>query len=555
MDIPKLTGRQVKYIRSMLDLSQSELAAKAGVSQPTVYRMEMDANRVYESIAVMKIKALADENHLLVPSHEAFSGRVQFAPVAAQPNTHSADAKVRQMNANWSPTSWRSKPIQQVPAYPDMQALADVEGRLRTYPPLVFAGEARDLKKALAEVAEGRGFLLQGGDCAESFAEHGADNIRDFFRAFLQMSVVLTFAGSMPVVKIGRIAGQFAKPRSSDNETKDGVTLPSYRGDIINGIEFTSEQRIPDPARQDMAYRQSAATLNLLRAFAQGGYASLENVHQWMLGFVEDSPQADRYQALAARITETIDFMKAIGITSKTNYALRETDFYTSHEALLLGYEEALTRVDSTSGDWYDTSGHMIWIGDRTRQPDHAHVEFCRGIKNPIGLKCGPSMEPDGLIQLIDILNPENEAGRLTLIARFGYDKVGDHLPKLIRAVEKEGRKVVWSCDPMHGNTISAASGYKTRPYERILKEVQNFFEIHRAEGTYAGGVHVEMTGKNVTECTGGARAITQEDLADRYHTHCDPRLNADQALELSFMIAELIKKERGASERRMAAE
>jgi 3-deoxy-7-phosphoheptulonate synthase len=555
MDIPKLTGRQVKYIRSMLDLSQSELAAKAGVSQPTVYRMEMDANREYESIAVMKIKALADENHLLVPSHEAFSGRAQFGPVAAQPITHSLDAKVRHMNANWSPSSWRAKPIQQVPAYPDMQALADVEGRLRTYPPLVFAGEARDLKKALAEVAEGKGFLLQGGDCAESFAEHGADNIRDFFRAFLQMSVVLTFAGSMPVVKIGRIAGQFAKPRSSDNETKDGVTLPSYRGDIINGIEFNPEQRVPDPARQEMAYRQSAATLNLLRAFAQGGYASLENVHQWMLGFVEDSPQADRYQALAARITETIDFMKAIGITSKTNYALRETDFYTSHEALLLGYEEALTRVDSTSGDWYDTSGHMIWIGDRTRQPDHAHIEFCRGIKNPIGLKCGPSMEPDGLIELIDILNPENEAGRLTLIARFGSDKVSEHLPKLIRAVQKEGRKVVWSCDPMHGNTITAATGYKTRPYERVLKEVQNFFEIHRAEGTHAGGVHVEMTGKNVTECTGGARAITQEHLADRYHTHCDPRLNADQALELSFMIAELIKKERGAVERRMAAE
>jgi 3-deoxy-7-phosphoheptulonate synthase len=556
MDIPKLTGRQIKYIRSMLDLSQSELAAKAGVSQPTVYRMEMDAAREYESIAVMRIKALADENHLLVPAHEAFSGRPTFAEprIIGQSNPKNANTGAS-MTANWSPSSWRDKPIQQVPAYPDQKVLIDVEARLRTYPPLVFAGEARDLKKALADVAEGRGFLLQGGDCAESFAEHGADNIRDFFRVFLQMAVVLTFAGSQPVVKIGRIAGQFAKPRSSDNETKGDITLPSYRGDIINGIEFDKVSRIPDPNRQEMAYRQSAATLNLLRAFAQGGYASLENVHQWTMDFVADSPQGDRYSALAARISETIDFMRSIGITSKTNYALRETDFYTSHEALLLGYEEALTRVDSTSGDWYATSGHMIWIGDRTRQPDHAHVEYCRGIKNPIGLKCGPSMEPDGLLKLIDILNPDNEAGRLTLIARFGSDKVGDHLPKLIRAVEKEGRKVVWSCDPMHGNTISAASGYKTRPYERILKEVQNFFEIHRSEGTYAGGIHVEMTGKNVTECTGGARAITQDELADRYHTHCDPRLNADQALELSFMVAELVKKERGAADHRVAAE
>ncbi len=556
MDIPKLTGRQIKYIRSMLDLSQSELAAKVGVSQPTVYRMEMDSAREYESIAVMRIKALADENHLMVPAHEAFSGRPTFAePRATSTNSNNTANTGALMTANWTPSSWRDKPIQQVPAYPDKQALADVEGRLRTYPPLVFAGEARDLKKALADVAEGRGFLLQGGDCAESFAEHGADNIRDFFRVFLQMAVVLTFAGSQPVVKIGRIAGQFAKPRSSDNETKGDVTLPSYRGDIINGIEFDKASRIPDPNRQEMAYRQSAATLNLLRAFAQGGYASLENVHQWTMDFVADSPQGDRYSALAARISETIDFMRSIGITSKTNYALRETDFYTSHEALLLGYEEALTRVDSTSGDWYATSGHMIWIGDRTRQEDHAHVEYCRGIKNQIGLKCGPSMEADGLLRLIDKLSPDNEAGRLTLIARFGSDKVGDHLPKLIRAVEREGRKVVWSCDPMHGNTITAASGYKTRPYERVLKEVQSFFEIHRSEGTHAGGVHVEMTGKNVTECTGGARAITQEELADRYHTHCDPRLNADQALELSFMIAELVKKERGAASQRIAAE
>ena len=376
------------------------------------------------------------------------------------------------MTKKWSPNSWRNMPISQVPNYPDAAAVETVEKQLATFPPLVFAGEARKLKKQLAQVAEGQAFLLQGGDCAESFAEHGADNIRDFFRVFLQMSVVLTFAGSQPVVKVGRIAGQFAKPRSSDTETKDGVTLPSYRGDIINGIDFDEKSRMPDPARQEMAYRQSAATLNLLRAFAQGGYASLENVHKWMLGFVSDSPQAERYEALANRITETMDFMRAVGITSETNFALRETDFYTSHEALLLGYEQALTRVDSTSGDWYATSGHMIWIGDRTRQPDHAHVEYCRGIKNPLGLKCGPSLTPEGLLNLIDLLNPENEPGRLTLIARFGAEKAGENLPKLVRAVKKEGRKVVWSCDPMHGNTITAA-GYKTRPFDRILKEVR----------------------------------------------------------------------------------
>ncbi|MBS9720740.1 3-deoxy-7-phosphoheptulonate synthase class II [Tianweitania sp. BSSL-BM11] len=442
----------------------------------------------------------------------------------------------------WSPKSWRAKPIQQVPSYPDMAALEDTEARLATFPPLVFAGEARKLKKQLASVANGEAFLLQGGDCAESFAEHGADNIRDFFRVFLQMSVVLTYAGAQPVVKVGRIAGQFAKPRSSDIEAKGDVSLPSYRGDIINGIEFDEKSRIPDPARQEMAYRQSAATLNLLRAFAQGGYASLENVHKWMLGFVADSPQAAKYEALANRITETMEFMRAVGITSESNYALRETDFYTSHEALLLGYEQALTRVDSTSGDWYATSGHMIWIGDRTRQPDHAHIEYCRGIKNPLGLKCGPSLTPDGLIELCDLLNPENEPGRLTLIARFGADKVGDHLPKLVRAVEKEGRKVVWSCDPMHGNTVTAA-GYKTRPFDRILKEVQSFFEVHRAEGTHPGGIHVEMTGKNVTECTGGARAIRDDELQDRYHTHCDPRLNAEQAVELAFLVSDLLKK------------
>jgi len=454
------------------------------------------------------------------------------------------------MNEKWSPASWRGKPIEQVPVYPDPAALEAVEARLATYPPLVFAGEARKLKARLADVAAGKAFLLQGGDCAESFAEHGADNIRDFFRVFLQMAVVLTFAATSPVVKVGRIAGQFAKPRSAPTERQGDVELPTYRGDVVNGIEFTEEARRPDPARLDMSYRQSAATLNLLRAFATGGYANLDHVHQWMLGFVNDSPQRERYEQLADRISETLSFMRAIGIDPESHPELRQTDFFTSHEALLLGYEQALTRVDSTSGDWYATSGHMIWIGDRTRQPDHAHVEFCRGVKNPIGLKCGPSIDADELIRLIDILNPKNEPGRLTLIGRFGADKVGQHLPRLIRAVQREGRNVVWSCDPMHGNTIKAASGYKTRPFDLILREVEHFFAVHRAEGTYAGGIHIEMTGKNVTECTGGARAVSEAELSDRYHTYCDPRLNADQALELAFLVAELLKKERAADAR-----
>jgi 3-deoxy-7-phosphoheptulonate synthase len=434
-----------------------------------------------------------------------------------------------------------------MPDYPDMAALGAVEKQLAGFPPLVFAGEARKLKKALGQVANGEAFLLQGGDCAESFAEHSADNIRDFFRLFLQMAVVLTFAGGLPVVKVGRVAGQFAKPRSANTEVIDGVELPSYRGDIINDIDFTPEARIPDPRRQIEAYRQSAATLNLIRAFATGGYANLDNAHRWMLGFVKDTPQSSRYREVAERITETLDFMRAIGIDPETHPEMRITDFYTSHEALLLGYEQALTRVDSTTGGWYDTSGHMIWIGDRTRQADHAHVEFCRGVNNPIGLKCGPSTTVDGMLKLIDALNPENKAGRLTLIARFGADKVFDHLPALVRAVQREGRKVVWSCDPMHGNTIKAVSGYKTRPFDMILSEVKNFFAVHQAEGTYAGGIHLEMTGKNVTECTGGARALSDADLSDRYHTYCDPRLNAEQALELAFLVAELVKRDRQA--------
>jgi 3-deoxy-7-phosphoheptulonate synthase len=449
------------------------------------------------------------------------------------------------MAERWTPDSWRTKPVVQVPEYPDPQALAAVEKQLSTFPPLVFAGEARNLKKALARVAKGEAFLLQGGDCAESFAEHGANNIRDFFRVFLQMAVVLTYAAASPVVKVGRIAGQFAKPRSAPTEKRGGVELPSYRGDIINDNEFTPEARCPDPRRHLQAYRQSAATLNLLRAFAQGGYANLGSLHQWMLGFVKDSPQSRRYMQLADQISEALAFMRACGLDLESHPELRTTELYTSHEALLLGYEEAMTRVDSTSGDWYCTSGHMLWIGDRTRQPDHAHVEFCRGIENPLGLKCGPSLKPDELLRLIDTLDPENEPGRLTLICRFGADKVGEMLPPLVRAVKREGRNIVWSCDPMHGNTITSANGFKTRPFDRILQEVKTFFTVHAGEGTFAGGVHLEMTGQNVTECTGGARAITDEDLDSRYHTFCDPRLNADQSIDLAFLLAELLKKER----------
>jgi 3-deoxy-7-phosphoheptulonate synthase len=445
----------------------------------------------------------------------------------------------------WSPDSWRTKPLEQAPAFSDAAVLADVERQLSTFPPLVFAGEARKLKSLLAKASKGEAFLSQGGDCAESFAEHAADNIRDFFRVFLQMAVVMTFGAALPVVKVGRIAGQFAKPRSDSMETKGGVALPSYRGDIVNDIAFTEAARIPDPVRQLMAYRQSAATLNLIRAFASGGYANLENAHRWMLGFIKDSPQSARYQEIADRITETLGFMRAIGLDPESHQELRQTDFYTSHEALLLGYEQAMTRVDSTTGDYYATSGHMLWVGDRTRQADHAHIEYVRGIKNPLGLKCGPTLKPDELLRLIDILDPENEPGRLTLICRFGADKVGDLLPKLIRAVKREGRNVLWACDPMHGNTIKAKSGYKTRPFERIIGETRAFFAVHQAEGTYAGGVHLEMTGKNVTECTGGARAISEADLSDRYHTYCDPRLNAEQAIEVAFLVAELLKAER----------
>jgi 3-deoxy-7-phosphoheptulonate synthase len=439
---------------------------------------------------------------------------------------------------DWHKSDWRKKPRVQMPEYTDSGALQGVEARLAQFPPLVFAGEARRLKRQLGAAGRGEAFLLQGGDCAEAFDQFSADAIRDTFKVMLQMAMVLTYGAKVPVIKVGRMAGQFAKPRSAPTEVVNGVELPSYRGDIINELAFTPEARIPDPQKMLQAYTQAAATLNLLRAFSTGGYADVHQVHSWTLGFTEGE-KAERYRDMANRISDTLDFMKAAGIDSANAPTLQSVDFYTSHEGLLLEYEEALCRLDSTSGKWLAGSGHMIWIGDRTRQPDGAHVEFARGVLNPIGLKCGPTMEADDLKRLMATLNPENEAGRLTLIARFGAGKAAEHLPRLIRTVQEEGANVVWVCDPMHGNTIKSASGFKTRPFDAVLREVQEFFGVHRAEGTTPGGVHFEMTGQDVTECTGGVFAVMDEDLSDRYHTACDPRLNASQSLELAFLVAE----------------
>ena len=446
---------------------------------------------------------------------------------------------------NWTPQTWRNLPIKQMPTYPDPTALDNAEANLRAMPPLIFAGEARALKAALAKVALGEAFLLQGGDCAESFGEFHANNVRDSVKVLLQMAVVLSYGGGMPVVKLARMAGQFAKPRSSDTETINGVTLPSYRGDIVNGDAFTPDARIPDPARMAHAYSQSAITMNLLRAFAQGGFADLRLVQQWNQDFVATSTQGERYTALSRRIGESLAFMVACGIDSPS---MRTVDLYTSHEALLLPYEEALTRQDSLTGDWYGCSAHLLWIGDRTRQQDHAHVEFLRGVHNPIAMKCGPSLQPDDLLRLLDILNPKNEPGRMTLICRMGEATLGQNLPSLIRAVEREGKKVGWVSDPMHGNTISTPSGRKTRPFNRILAEIRAFFAIHQAEGTHPGGIHVEMTGKDVTECTGGAEGLDDAGLAARYHTLCDPRLNGSQALELAFLVADSMRETRRGS-------
>ncbi|MCP4585616.1 class II 3-deoxy-7-phosphoheptulonate synthase [Pseudoalteromonas sp.] len=446
---------------------------------------------------------------------------------------------------SWNPDTWRKLPILQQPEYPDQEALKSVEGQLKSAPPLVFAEETRSLYKQLEAVCEGRAFLLQGGDCAESFSDFNAANIRDTFKTLLQMAVVLTYGGKCPVVKIARMAGQYAKPRSSDYETIDGVSLPSYRGDIINNFEFTEQARVPDPQRLMTAYHHSAATLNLLRAFAQGGLADLHQVNRWNMGFVAANPLKEKYQQLADRIQDALEFMEVCGIDSTVAPSLKETDLFTSHEALLLGYEEALTRRDHLSGDWYDCSAHFVWIGERTRQLDHAHIEFFKGIKNPIGVKVGPGMDPDELIKLIDAVNPDNIPGRLTLITRMGADVLPEKLPALVRKVQQEGRKVIWSSDPMHGNTEKASSGYKTRSFNNILREISQFFAVHKAEGSYPGGVHLEMTGQHVTECTGGAYGLSDEDLAQRYRTQCDPRLNADQVLELGFLVADLLKDAR----------
>jgi 3-deoxy-7-phosphoheptulonate synthase len=451
------------------------------------------------------------------------------------------------MVSSWTPASWRSRPASQMPEYPVPEALARVEKQLSVWPPLVFAGEARNLKDRLADVCDGRAFLLQGGDCAESFAEFHPDNIRDTLRVLLQMAVVLTYGAAMPVVKLGRMAGQFAKPRSAPTERQGDSELPAYRGDIVNGLEFEEASRLPNPERQLQAYSQAAATLNLLRAFTDGGYAALTRVHSWNLGFVERSPQGARYRDMADRISEAVAFMTACGVTDANTPEIKRTSFYTCHEALLLGFEQAMTRIDSTSGLWYDTSAHFVWVGERTRDLEGAHVEFCRGIANPVGVKAGPRMTPDELLRLCDVLNPANEPGRLTVITRMGHEQIERRLPALVRAIQRDGRKVVWTCDPMHGNTIKSSNGYKTRPFDRILAEVQSFFAVHKAEGSHAGGVHIEMTGRDVTECTGGAQAITEEGLSDRYHTHCDPRLNASQSLELAFLMAEALKEERAA--------
>ena len=443
----------------------------------------------------------------------------------------------------WKTNSWKNYPVKHIPEYEDKKELDMVLGKLKNFPPLVFAGETRSLKKQLAEVVDGKAFLLQGGDCAESFAEFHPDNIRDTFKLILQMALVLTSSASLPVVKVGRIAGQFSKPRSSPIEIKDDKELPTYLGDNINGIEFNAKARKPDAKRMFRAYSQSASTLNLLRAFSQGGFADLRKVHLWNLGFVNKSQQGKMFKELEDKVSYALSFMEACGITPESNRRLRTVNFFTSHEALLLPFEESMTRVDSTTGEYHDTSAHFVWIGDRTRQPDGGHVEFCKGIKNPIGIKCGPSLKATELVQLCTILNPENEKGRITLISRFGYDNVEKFLPKLIRTIKKEGLNVVWSCDPMHGNTIKSAAGYKTRPFNNVVKEVKNVFSVHQAEGSFAGGLHVEMTGQDVTECTGGAQKISEQDLSHRYHTHCDPRLNASQALELAFLISDEIKK------------
>jgi 3-deoxy-7-phosphoheptulonate synthase len=442
----------------------------------------------------------------------------------------------------WSPESWLDRPAAQSPGWPDHDALVSVQQQLSRQPPLVFAGEARRLTEALGDVADGRAFLLQAGDCAESFDQGSADSIRDKLKVILQMAVVLTYASGVPVVKVGRIAGQFAKPRSQETETRDGVTLEAFRGHIINDEPFTSPDRVPDPKRLLVAYHQSAATLNLLRAFTKGGFADLSRVHAWNQEFVAQSAQGQRYEAVADEIEAAVRFMRACGIDLAREAALHGVDFYTSHEALVLPYEQALTRRDSLTNEWYDCSAHLLWVGDRTRQLDGAHVEFLRGVRNPVGVKVGPTMSVDEMVSLCALLNPQNVPGRLTLVARFGCELVAEKLPPLVKAVRDAGQRVVWTCDPMHGNTISTTSGRKTRRFEDILGEVRQFFAVHRALDSWPGGIHIELTGEDVTECLGGGAELRESDLDGNYTSMCDPRLNASQSLDLAFRVAELLR-------------
>ncbi len=447
------------------------------------------------------------------------------------------------MTATWAPSTWRDRSAAQQPSWPDEAALDAVLKQLATLPPLVFAGEARDLTSALGQVADGRAFLLQAGDCAESFDSFSADGIRDSLKVILQMAIVLSYSSGVPTVKVGRIAGQFAKPRSSDTERVGDLDLPSFRGHIVNDIAPTEAARVPNPERLLQAYPQSASTLNLLRAFVKGGFADLSRVHQWNQEFVASSREGQRYERLADDIDRALRFMQACGVDSATLPALHEVDFFTSHEALILGYEEALTRKDSLTDEWYDCSAHMLWIGERTRQLDGAHVEFLRGVGNPIGCKVGPTATPDEVLGLCEALNPERVPGRLTLISRMGADAIEDGLRPLLAAVRDAGHPVVWACDPMHGNTFTSDGGRKTRHFEAVLSEIAGFFAAHRAESTWPGGVHVELTGNDVTECLGGAEEILDANLDERYETMCDPRLNGRQSLDLAFRVAELLKR------------
>ncbi|KAL9244900.1 hypothetical protein vseg_018616 [Gypsophila vaccaria] len=511
--------------------------------------LSLSSSTTTTTAAYMSSKSIIDPDHRRRnPQPKAATYKPQQPKFRMKSLSSSSSSRVWNVNerrgGEWAPDSWKTKKAKQQPEYPNRGEVEEVLRTLSGFPPMVFAGEVRKLEDRIAEAAMGRGFVLQGGDCAESFKEFGANNIRDTFRLLLQMSVVLMFGGQMPIVKVGRMAGQFAKPRSDNFEEINGVKLPAYRGDNINGDAFDEKSRIPDPRRMERAYSQSVSTLNLLRAFATGGYAAMQRVSQWNLDFTDHSEQGDRYRELANRVDEALGFMAAAGITPD-HPSMTTTEFWTSHECLLLPYEQALTRQDSISGLYYDCSAHMLWVGERTRQLDGAHVEFLRGVANPLGIKVSDKMDPKELVKLIDILNPENRPGRITVITRMGAENMRVKLPHLIRAVRGAGQIVTWVSDPMHGNTIKSPSGLKTRSFDAIRAEITAFCDVHNQEGSYAGGVHLEMTGQNVTECVGGSRTITYDDLSSRYHTHCDPRLNASQSLELAFIIAERLRKRR----------